>query len=175
MMAMFTALVCISAYLSIPTPLPGAAKITLQNFMVFLVALVFTLRDSTIIAALWLIIGAVGIPVYIGGKSGLGYLFGAFGGYTFSFLIAAIVICLIKGKKYSRLRYTIAAVIGAVIIDLIGMVWWKLLGDLPSWSNAFLVGFVAFIPLDLVKAVVAAQLVPPIRKLLPEDMNSQKQ
>ena len=167
MMAMFTAILCVSAYLSIPTPLPNAAHITLLNFIIFLIALVFSLRDSTIMVALWMILGAIGVPVFIGGGAGLGYLFGVFGGYTFSFLIASIVMGLIKGSKYNRLRYTLAAILGAVIIDIIGMFWWKLNGNL-TWKVAFLSGFVAFIPLDLVKAVIAAQLVPLFTKLMPD-------
>ena len=107
MMAMFTAILCVSAYLSIPTPLPNAAHITLLNFMIFLIALIFDLKDSTIIIALWMILGAIGVPVFIGGGSGLGYLFGVFGGYTFSFLIASIVMGLIKGKKYNRSLFSV--------------------------------------------------------------------
>lgn len=168
MMAMFTAILCVSAYLSIPTPLPNAAHITLLNFMIFLIALIFDLKDSTIIIALWMILGAIGVPVFIGGGSGLGYLFGVFGGYTFSFLIASIVMGLIKGKKYNRLTYTLIAILGAVIIDIIGMIWWKFNGNL-GWKTAFLSGFVAFIPLDLVKAVIAAQLVPVFSRLLPDN------
>ena len=99
--------------------------------------------------------------------NGLGYLFGVFGGYTFSFIIASIVVGLIKGKKYKRLKYTIVAIIGVVIIDIVGMIWWKFNGNL-TWKVAFLSGFVAFIPLDLVKAVIAAQLVPLFKRLLPE-------
>lgn len=167
MMAMFTALLCVSAYISIPTPLPNAAHITLLNFMIILIALVFKLRDSVIIIALWMILGAIGVPVFIGGGAGLGYLFGAFGGYTFSFMIAAIVIGLFNGKQYNRIKYTILAVAGVVIIDIIGMLWWKFNGNL-TWKTAFLAGFVAFIPLDLVKAIIAAQIVPLFRKLLPE-------
>lgn len=168
MMAMFTAILCVSAYLSIPTPLPNAAHITLLNFMIFLIALIFDLKDSTIIIALWMILGAIGVPVFIGGGSGLGYLFGVFGGYTFSFIIASIVMGLIKGKKYNRLTYTLIAILGAVIIDIIGMIWWKFNGNL-GWKTAVLSGFVAFIPLDLVKAVIAAQLVPVFSRLLPDN------
>lgn len=67
MMAVFAAILCVSAYLSIPTPLPNAAHITLLNFMIMLIALVFEVRDSTIIVALGMILGAVGVPVFIGG------------------------------------------------------------------------------------------------------------
>ncbi|MGN0396320.1 MAG: biotin transporter BioY [Coprococcus sp.] len=168
MMAMFTALLCVSAYISIPTPLPNAAHITLLNFVIILIALVFKLRDSVIIIALWMILGAIGVPVFIGGGSGFGYLFGVFGGYTFSFIIAAIVIGLLHGKQYNRLKYTLISILGVVIIDIIGMLWWKFNGNL-TWKTAFLSGFVAFIPLDLVKAVIAAQIVPLFRKLLPTD------
>lgn len=165
MMAMFTALLCASAYISIPTPLPNAAHITLLNFMIILIALVFKLRDSVIIIALWMILGAIGVPVFIGGGAGLGYLFGVFGGYTFSFIIAAIVIGLFTGEKYNRIKYTILSIAGVIIIDLIGMLWWKINGNL-TWKTAFLAGFVAFIPLDLVKAIIAAQIVPLFRKIL---------
>ena len=157
MMAVFAAILCVSAYLSIPTPLPNAAHITLLNFMIMLIALVFEVRDSTIIVALWMILGAAGI----------GYLTGVFGGYTFSFIIVTIFAGLTKGKKYNRIRYTIVAILTAALIDIIGMLWWKFNGNL-TWKVAFLSGFVAFIPLDLVKAIIAAQIVPLFKKLMPE-------
>jgi biotin transport system substrate-specific component len=165
MMAMFAAILCVSAYISIPTPLPNAAHITLLNFVILLIALLFQTRDSAIIIALWMILGAIGVPVYIGGGSGLGYLFGVFGGYTFSFIIAAVFAGLTKGKKYNRIRYTIVAIASAMLIDLIGMLWWKFNGNL-TWKVAFLSGFVAFLPLDLIKAVIAAQVVPLFNRLL---------
>ena len=145
MMAVFAAILCVSAYLSIPTPLPNAAHITLLNFMIMLIALVFEVRDSPIIVALWMILGAVGVPVFIGGGSGIGYLTGVFGGYTFSFIIVTIFAGLTKGKKYNRIRYTIVAILTAALIDIIGMLWWKFNGNL-TWKVAFLSGFVAFIP-----------------------------
>ena len=139
MMAVFAAILCVSAYLSIPTPLPNAAHITLLNFMIMLIALVFEVRDSTIIVALWMILGAVGVPVFIGGGSGIGYLTGVFGGYTFSFIIVTIFAGLTKGKKYNRIRYTIVAILTAALIDIIGMLWWKFNGNL-TWKVAFLSG-----------------------------------
>ncbi len=166
-MAAFAAILCVSAYLSIPSPFSGGAKITLLNFVIMLVILVFPLRDSLTIIALWMILGLVGIPVFVGGQSGLGYLFGLYGGYAFSYIIVAIIIGLLKGKKYGRIRYTIFAIVMAVLVDLIGMLWWKITGNL-TWSSAFLMGFVGFIPLDIVKAVIAAQIVPAFKKLLPD-------
>ena len=46
MMAIFAAILCISAYISIPIPVPGAPHITLLNFVILLIALLFPLQQS---------------------------------------------------------------------------------------------------------------------------------
>ena len=165
MMALFAAILCISAYISIPLPIPGSPHITLLNFVIIVIALLFPLSQSFITILVWMALGAIGLPVFIGGGSGIGYLTNIFGGYTFSFLVIAIVLPLIRGKKYNRILYTIAAIVGVVLIDIIGMLFWKINAGL-SWKVAFLSGFVAFIPLDLVKAVIAAQIIPAFRKVM---------
>lgn len=165
--ALFAALLCISAYISISIPLPGSPHITLLNFVIILIALLFAVKESFLIIFVWMLLGAIGIPVFIGGASGIGYLTGPWGGYTVSFLVTAIVLPLIRGGRYNRIRYTITSVIGVLLIDVIGMIWLKFYNALP-WSAAFLTGFVSFLPLDLVKAVVCAQIVPAFRRVIKE-------
>ena len=121
MMALFAAILCISAYISIPLPIPGSPHITLLNFVIIVIALLFPLSQSFITILVWMALGAIGLPVFIGGGSGIGYLTNIFGGYTFSFLVIAIVLPLIRGKKYNRILYTVAAIVGVVLIDIIGM------------------------------------------------------
>lgn len=164
-MALFAALLCISAYISFALPLPGSPHVTLLNFMVVLIGLLFPLRQSFCILLIWLLLGALGVPVYIGGAAGFGYLAGPWGGYTFTFLLTALLLSFLRGKKYGRVRFTAAAVAGILLIDLIGMVWLKAQANY-TWKAAVSVGFLAFLPLDVVKAVIAAQIVPPFRKLL---------
>ena len=55
-MAMFAAILCISAYISIPLPLPGAPHITMLNFVILLIALLFSSGESFLIIRLWLIL-----------------------------------------------------------------------------------------------------------------------
>lgn len=167
MSALFAALLCISAYISISIPLPGSPHITLLNFVIILIALLFAVKEAFLTIFVWMLLGAVGIPVFIGGGAGIGYLTGPWGGYTVSFLVIAIILPLIRGAKYNRIRYTIAAIIGVILIDIIGMVWLKFYNALP-WSAAFLTGFVSFLPLDLLKAVVCAQIVPAFRRVIKE-------
>lgn len=167
MSALFAALLCISAYISISIPLPGSPHITLLNFVIILIALLFAVKEAFLTIFVWMLLGAVGIPVLIGGGAGIGYLTGPWGGYTVSFLVIAIVLPLIRGAKYKRIRYTIVAIIGVILIDIIGMIWLKFYNALP-WSAAFLTGFVSFLPLDLLKAVVCAQIVPAFRRVIKE-------
>jgi biotin transport system substrate-specific component len=51
------------------------------------------------------------------------------------------------------------------MVDLLGMVWLKIMNGM-SWKSAWIAGFFSFIILDLVKAVVAAQIVPAFQKIL---------
>ena len=148
--ALFAALLCVSAYLSIPTPLPMAPKPVTESFLIGLV---------------WFLLGVVGLPVFIGGGSGIGYLIAPYGAYTWAFPIVLIVLPLIRGKKYNRIWYTICGIIGVLIIDVIGMLYLQhsMSYDLKT---AFLTGFVPFIPLDLVKAIVVAQIIPAFRKIM---------
>lgn len=167
-MALFAALLCVSAYISIPLPFPGAPHLTLQNFMVLLIALLFPLEQSFIIVLVWMLLGIVGVPVFIGGKGSIGYLLQPWGGYTIVFLVIAIVLPLIRGKKYNRIRYTIAGIMGALLIDFLGMLYLHFYpgSGYESWTLSFTAGFVVFLPLDLIKSIVAAQIIPFFKKIL---------
>ncbi len=163
--ALFTAILCIAAYMSIPTPLPMAPKITMINFVLFLIALLFPLKESFLIVLVWFLLGTVGIPVFIGGGAGVGYLVAPYGAYTWAFPIVAIILPLIRGQKYNRLRYTVAAVIGVLVIDLIGMFYLMYMMNY-NLATGLATGFIPFIPLDLVKAVIAAQIIPAFKKVM---------
>ena len=79
--------------------------------------------------------------------------------------MVAILVPLFRGAKYNRIRYTIVSVISVCLVDVIGS-FWIMFMSVCSIKTAFVVGFLPFIVLDLIKAVVAAQIVPPFRKLI---------
>lgn len=169
-MALFAAILCISAYISIPLPIPGSPHITMLNFVILLIALLFPMQQSVLIIFVWMLLGAIGLPVYIAGASGFGYLIAPWGGYTLTFLVVALILPLIRGKKYNRILYTIVSVAGVLIIDLFGMLWLRAFNASGySWKVVFSIGFIAFLPLDLLKAVVVAQIIPAFRRILPTE------
>lgn len=164
-LALFAAILCIASYISIPLPLPGAPHITMLNFVIILIPLLFPASHAFLVVVVWMILGIVGLPVFIGGKAGIGYLLAPWGGYTLSYPLAVLLIAFLRGKGYNRLRHTAAAVAGALFIDLAGMLWLMGMNHLDL-KTALLTGFVVFLPLDLLKAAVAAQIVPAFKKVI---------
>lgn len=161
--ALFTSILCMSAYISIP--LPNGSHITMLNFVITLIALLFPLSEAVMILTAWYILGIIGIPVFIAGNATIGYLIGPLGGYTFSFMLVAILLPLIRGKKYHRVRYTVVAIFSVILVDVVGTFWLMFMNHM-SFLAAFLAGFVPYILLDIVKAVVAAHSVPAFLRIM---------
>ena len=88
--AMFAALCCATAPISIP--LPGGVPITLQTAAVFLAALLLGPLYGFVAVLVYVLLGAVGLPVFAGGKAGFSVLLGPTGGYIFGFMASAFVI-----------------------------------------------------------------------------------
>ncbi len=154
--AMFAALLCISAYISIP--LPNGTHITFLNFFVTLIVILFSPARALSIIGCWMLLGLVGLPVFTGGISGIGYLLGPYGGYNFAFLITAILIPAVFRHFYKHTAaFYISALTCVIFIDFFGAIWWMFYADL-SIKAAFVSGFLVFIPLDVIKAFPAAKL-----------------
>jgi biotin transport system substrate-specific component len=103
----------------------------------------------------YLILGLIA-PVYAGGASGLGALFGPTGGYLLGFVGAVIVSGLIAGGGERTLRrLLIAGVAGLVPIYALGAAWLAVQLDLTP-ATAALTGIVPFVWLDVLKAVAAS-------------------
>lgn len=160
MMAMFSAILCVAAYLTIT--LPNGSHLSLLNFAILLIALILPAKQGFCTVLTWILIGAVGVPVFAGGNAGVGYLFGNYGGYILGLLITPVVIPLLAAPDYHRFRATLAAILSVIMVDVMGMLQWMLLADL-GLREAFIAGFLPFIPLDLVKAVLAPQVAPMLR------------
>jgi biotin transport system substrate-specific component len=150
--ALFTALMAVAAFIAVPV---GSVPFTLQVYVVLLAGLVLGARVGALSVLAYLILGLVA-PVYAGGASGLGALFGPTGGYLFGFVGAAVVSGLIAGAGERTLpRLLIAGLAGIVPIYALGATWLALQLDLSA-TAAVLTGIVPFVWLDVLKAVAAA-------------------
>ena len=78
-MALLVALLSASAYLAFPIPIT-LVTVTAQTLVLNLIALLLDRRKAALTVAVWILLGAVGIPVYSGGRGGLSELVGPTGG-----------------------------------------------------------------------------------------------
>lgn len=143
-----------------PVPLTG------QTFAVLLLGAVLGSRRGTASMVLYIALGAVGLPIFAGGASGVDYLTGATLGYLVGFVIAAYVVGLLAERGLERNVRTslIPFFIGTVIIYACGVAWLSIL--LGSVSKAIGAGLLPFLAGDAIKLVAASLALPAAWKAL---------
>jgi biotin transport system substrate-specific component len=143
--ATFIALLAAGAWVAIPV---GPVPVTLQTFFLLLAAPVMK-RRAVIPAALYLLLGALNLPVFHSGLSGIGVLLGPSGGFLVGFIPAAAVAGLAYEKR-SRLIRIAGLAAGAGIIYACGVAWLLFSAGI-SLPAALLVGVLPFLPGDILK------------------------
>jgi len=153
--ALFVAL-CAQIYIPTqPVPFTG------QTFGVLLVGGALGFRRGLAALLLYLAIGALGVPVYAQGGSGLAVIQGVTGGYLIGFVVAAALVGRLAELGWDRrLGGALAAMaIGTAVIYAIGVPWLKVTADL-SWPDAVAGGMTKFLIWDAAKLAVAAGIFP---------------
>ncbi len=153
-MALLVALCAISAYLSFPLPLvPG--MVTALTIVFCLIAFMLPPKQAFITLCVYVLLGAIGVPVYTGGSSGFAKLFGPTGGFIWSFPIAYTLLSIFKGPNRVVSYFIRAVLITIPITHLMGMAGGMIYSNL-SFMQAFWSFSAPFIPLDIVKCFIAA-------------------
>jgi biotin transport system substrate-specific component len=153
--AAFTVLTALGAFVRIPLPF-SPVPVTLQTMFVLLSGAFLGLGFGVAAQALYVALGIAGMPIFSGAGSGLFYLSGPTGGYLIGFIVSAHLIA--RGLKNPP--HTFLAVFGRflaadLLIFIFGILWLKAIFG-SSLSTLLLIGFVPFIPGDLLKTCVAA-------------------
>ncbi len=118
--ALFAALIAICSWISIPTAVP----FTLQTFAVFLALGVLGGKLGTLSVAVYLLLGAVGLPVFAGFQGGLGALLGTTGGYLAGFLLTALTVWGAERRLgKSAPVFLVSCLLGLALCYLFGSVW----------------------------------------------------
>lgn len=151
----FTILTCFGAFVRIPLPFTPV-PITLQTFFVLLSGAVLG-KFGIISQFCYILLGVLGLPVFTNAGSGLFYLLGPTGGYLFGFLLASYFLGKMISKGKSFLSIFILMCIADLIILSLGSIWLKILFGY-SIDKILLIGFLPFIPGDLLKIILASTL-----------------
>jgi biotin transport system substrate-specific component len=164
--ALFAALMGAFAYVSFPNPLAPGIPVTLQVLGVFLAGIMLGPLWGGFALLVYLIAGAVGIPVFSGGSAGLGALLGPTGGYLLSYPFAAAATGLVVHGGPNLTRYKDAStvslvggmVLGTVLIYAGGVAGLMYFGGY-GLAGAVSAGVVAFVPVEAVKILAAIGIV----------------
>ena len=165
--ALFASLMAICSWISIPAAVP----FTMQTFGVFLTVGLLGGKRGSLAISIYLLLGAIGVPVFAGFSGGIGYMMGATGGYIVGFIISALVMWLIEtrfGRGFRTL--TISMIIGLLVCYAFGTAWFitvytKNTGEIGiaaalSWC------VIPYIIPDVIKIVLASILTKRLRPVL---------
>lgn len=160
-----TAIIAIMAQISIP--LPMGVPLTMQTFAITLAAVVLGAKLSTYSTLIYILLGALGVPVLANFSGGLDKFVGPTGGFLISFPLMAFIIGYgVEHKDMFKGAFVVFLILGTVANYVVGV---AMFCGLTHSSVA--VGFTAcvlpFIPTAIIKAILAAEVGFVIRKRLP--------
>ncbi|SJZ81534.1 biotin transport system substrate-specific component [Pilibacter termitis] len=161
--AIFASVISVLAQISVPI---GPVPVTLQTLGVGLTASLLGKKWGTISATIYLLLGLF-LPVYANGGVGVSSLFGATGGFLFSFILMAFIVGFLTEKHHhSIIRFVLSNILGSLILLTIGTIWLKLFTGM-SWTVAFWAGAGVFIPIEIGKAILSSFVAISVKKALP--------
>ena len=161
--ALMAALMCALGPLSVPI---GPVPVTLTNLVIYLSVWLLGAKGATVSVLLYLLLGAVGLPVFSGFQGGLAKLVGPTGGYLVGFLFVAFLGGLTVEKTKANLPLTILGLIGGTaLLYLLGTIWFMVQTG-SDLGRAMTLCVYPFIPFDLGKILLASVAGMLIRKAL---------
>ena len=167
--SLFAALTAVGAFIKIPIP---HVPFTLQTLMVMFAGLLLGSRRGALSQVLYLILGLMGLPIFAQG-GGPAYILQPSFGFLIGFIAGAFTIgkVLDRSPNLTLSQTLFALVLGQGIIYLFGLSYLYLnlnfiLQKPISLSSVFVIGLLIFIPGDVVKTIIAALLMVPLRQRL---------
>ena len=154
-----TLLLAVSSKIQVPFwPVP----MTMQTFVVFIIGMSYGWRLAFSTLIVYLIEGALGLPVFAKG-GGLLYLIGPTAGYLYGMTVAAGVMGFFAERGYAKTYFKslIPLMIGTIIIFALGVGY---LGSVIGYDKALAAGLYPFIPSEFFKIALAIALIPSIWK-----------
>jgi biotin transport system substrate-specific component len=150
-----TLFVALCARITIPLPFTPV-PLTVQNFAVLLVGLMLGSRSGFAALALYLVEGAVGMPVFSPtGPGGIAQLLGPTGGFLLAYpLVAWLVGYVMERGRKSFIRAAVAGFLGEIVLFMGGLTWLAILTH--SVMQAFRWGLYWFIFAEIIKVMLAA-------------------
>lgn len=157
------ALICICSWIQVPSAVP----FTLQTFAVFLISAVLGAKKGAAATLVYLLLGAVGLPVFSGFQGGVGALLGATGGYVLGFVPASLIVGFVSEKWGIKvLPSVLSGVTGMLLCYLVGTLWFAFVYGDGNPAGAISVCVLPFILPDAVKITLAMIIAKRVKKIV---------
>ena len=166
LVAMMTVIICVSAWITIPLTVP----FTMQVFAVFAAVLILGGKLGTMSLLLYMLLGAVGLPVFSGFQGGLSKIVGPTGGYMVGFFAISLLYAWFEAsvKERTAARQAAVLVAGLVICYLFGTAWFCFVmngkGGGYTFVSALAVCVLPYILPDLAKLALALFVSDRVKK-----------
>lgn len=168
--ALMAVMIAVCSWISIPAAVP----FTLQTFGIACAVLILGGRNGCLAMVVYLLLGAVGLPVFAGFKSGIGVLFGSTGGYLLGYLLLTLIYWASEKipvkKPAARIAVSAAAlVVGLAVCFAFGTAWFMVVYTRNTGAidlaTALKWCVTPFVPFDLLKIVFALIISGRVKKL----------
>lgn len=184
--AVMAALICVASPFSVP--MPGLVPISLATFAIYLAGGILGAKKGTVAVVVYVLLGAVGLPVFSGGEGGLQKLFGVTGGYIIGYIPCVLITGLFVDlffRKRSNIKNAflnwlsrawavpVGMVLGTVVLYAFGTAWFIVARGV-TLEVAMAGCVIPFIPGDLIKIACATVLTIALRDRLSDIMNDNK-
>ena len=163
----FTVLITICSWISIPTAIP----FSLQTFAVFFAVSILGGKRGTLSVVVYVLLGAIGVPVFAEFTGGIGIILGNTGGYIIGFIFSALVMWLTESLLGRKLWVQgISMVLGLIACYVFGTAWFMFIymRDVGAVGLSTVLGWcvVPFIIPDAVKIALALMMSSMLKKPL---------
>lgn len=160
------AIIAVCSWISIPLTVP----ITLQTMGVVLISGLFGAKRGTLSILLYILIGAIGVPVFSGFKSGFGVLLGSTGGYIIGFIFTALIVGIVSDKTNKLWALILSMVVGILVCYAFGTAWFAVVyaktNEPASLATILVWCVIPFLIPDAIKIALAAVLTNRLKKFV---------
>ena len=163
----FSAVICVMAPFSVT--LSSLVPLSLATFAIYLTSGMLDVVNSVSAVAVYIMLGAVGLPVFSSFTGGIQKLFGVTGGYIIGYIPLALTVSLLLKYNRKKWMYPLSMVLGTAVLYLVGTVWF-VFQTKATWASAAMSCIVPFLPGDAVKIAAASAISIKARKQIEKIM-----
>lgn len=160
--ALFSAIIAAAAFIFIPTPF--GVNLTMQIFAVCLAGFCLGAKGGFAAVFVYLLIGAMGLPIFSSFSGGIGVLFGTSGGFLWGFLAVAL-LCGISTKIDKKPLKTLVCTISVLLCHTIGVVQYSVVSGIGLWA-AFLSASLPFLLKDFMVLFLAQLTAKKLKNMI---------